>query len=164
MAVSGTVPEGRPVPTRRARRSKTFSVGPGMVVGAIATIGLVVSMFMSWQSGGVHPSEIPAAFLWDRDATGDPSMLIYLIPLAVLLGVGSFLRGGAGLRLFAGLLTLVVVGLYGYQLHELTDRLNVDFTDSLDPGVYVAAIAGIVGFVSGFLPTMVGSRRVDVVE
>jgi hypothetical protein len=120
-------------------------------------------MFMSWQSGGVHPSDIPAAFLWDREATGDPSFLVYLIPLAVVMGVGSLLRGGAGLRILAGLLTMVVVGVYAYQLHEITDQLGVSFGDAIDSGFYVAAVAGVIGFVSGFFPTTVRTRRVEPV-
>jgi hypothetical protein len=135
-----------------------------MIVGVIATAALVVSIFMSWRAGGVHPSDIPAAFLWDRNATGDPSFLVYLIPLAVLLGIGSLMRGGAGLRIVAGLLTLVVVGVYAYQLHELTDRLGVSFSDALEPGFYVAAVAGLGGLVSGFVPTTVASRRSERVE
>jgi hypothetical protein len=146
---------------RETQARWSFAIGPGLVVGALATVGLVVSMFMSWQSGGVHPSDIPAAFLWDRDATGDPSFLVYLIPLAVLLGVGSFMRGGAGLRILAGLLALVVIGVYAYQLHEVTDALGVDFTDTLDAGFYVAAISAVVGFVSGFVPTRVPTRRIE---
>lgn len=162
MAVSRTVPQDERTITRRTRRS--LAVGPGMVIGVVATVALVVSMFMSWQSGGVHPSDIPAAFLWDRNATGDPSLLVFLIPLAVLLGVGSVLRGGAGLRVLAGLLTMVVVGVYAYQLHELTNGAGVSFGDTLDSGFYVAAVAGIAGFVSGFLPTLLASRRVEPVD
>jgi hypothetical protein len=158
MAFSRTATQDAPV-RRQSRWS--FAPGPGMIVGLIATAALVVSMFMSWRSGRGHPSDIPASFLWDRDATGDPSFLVYLIPLAVLLGVGSLIRGGAGLRILAGLLTMIVVGLFAYQLHEVTDRLNVGFGDTLDTGFYVAAAAGIVGFISGFLPTTLASRRVD---
>ena len=160
MATSHTAPSGTPV---RARSRWSSEVGPGMVVGVVGTVGLVVSMFMSWQSGGVHPSDIPAAFLWDREATGDPSFLVYLIPLAVVMGVGSLLRGGAGLRILAGLLTMVVVGVYAYQLHEITDQLGVSFGDAIDSGFYVAAVAGVIGFVSGFLPTTVRTRRVEPV-
>ncbi len=150
------------VPHRNVHRSRpSIAVGPGLVVGAAATIALVVSMFMSWRAVGVHPSEIPASFLWDKDATGDPSLLIFLIPLAGLLGVGSLMRGGASLRLFAGFLAVVVVGLFGYQLHEVTDAFGTSFSDALDPGFYVAGIAAIVGFVSGFLPTTLRSHRVD---
>jgi hypothetical protein len=162
MTASGAVPQNAPVRTRRERRSRwSIAVGPGMVVGAVATVALVVSMFMAWQAGGIHPSSIPAAFLWDREATGNPSFLVYLIPLAVVLGIGSFVRGGAGLRILAGLLTMVVVGVYAYQLHELTDSLGISFGDSLESGFYVAAAAGVVGLVSGFLPTTLRSRRDD---
>lgn len=162
MAVSRTLPEEAPSRTRRTRWS--FGVGPGMIVGLAATVALVVSMFLSWQSGGVHPSDIPAAFLWDRNATGDPSLLIYLVPLAVVLGVGSLMRGGGGLRVIAGLLTLVVVGVYAYQLHEVTNALGASFSDTLDTGFYVAAIAGVVGLISGFVPTRLARRRVDRVD
>jgi hypothetical protein len=162
MAVSRTVPEDAPVQRRRTRWSVT--VGPGMIVGVVATVALVVSMFMSWQSGGVHPSAIPAAFLWDRNATGDPSLLVFLIPLAVVLDVGSLVRGGSGLGVLTGLLTMIVVGVYAYQLHEVTDALGVNFSDTLDSGFYVAAIAGVVGFMSGFVPTTIVTRRVDRVD
>jgi hypothetical protein len=145
----------------RTRSRPAVAVGPGLVVGAAATIALVVAMFMSWRAVGVHPREVPASFLWDKDATGDPSLLIFLIPLAALLGIGSLMRGGAALRLFAGFLSMVVVGLFAYQLHELTDAFGTSFGDALDPGFYVAGIAAIAGFVSGFLPTGAASRRVD---
>jgi len=157
MAVSRVPQQG--YPTHRTRWS--IAVGPGMIVGAAATVALVVSMFMSWRAVGVHPSEIPASFLWDKDATGNPSLLIFLIPLAVLLGIGSLMRGGAPLRMFAGFLSIVVVGLFAYQLHELTDAFGTSFGDALDPGFYVAGIAAVVGFVSGFLPTTLATRRVD---
>jgi hypothetical protein len=42
----------------------------------------------------------------------------------------------------------------------VTDALGTDFGNALDPGFYVAAIGGLVGFVSGFLPTTYVSRRV----
>jgi len=167
MAASHTAPGDAPVTRRARRQQRTFVPGPGMVVGIVATAGLVVSMFMAWQSHRVHPSSIPAAFLWDRHATGDPSFLVYLIPLAVLLGIGSVMPGGRGLRLIAGLLTIAVVGVYAYQLRELTHSLGTSFRDALEPGFYVAAVSAIVGFVSGFLPTTLGSRRtasVDTVE
>ena len=160
MSVSRTVPEGTAT-TRTQRTRWSFAPGPGMIVGLVATAGLVVSLFLAWQSNRVHASDIPAAFLWDRNATGDPSLLVFLIPLAVLLGIGSLMRGGSGLRGLAGLLTLVVVGVYAYQLHQVTDSLHVSFSDALDAGFYVAAIAGVVGLVSAFVPTTLPSRRVD---
>ena len=54
---------------RRNRRIERDSwvptLGPGMVLGAISTIGLVISMLMSWRTPDVHPSGIPLAFLFD---------------------------------------------------------------------------------------------------
>jgi hypothetical protein len=146
----------------RRRHRPTLAIGPGMMLGIVGAIGIVVSMFLSWRIGSVQPSEIPAAFLWDRNATGDPSFLIYLIPLAALLAFGSVVPGGAVLRLVAGLGTLVVVGVFAYQLHRVTDALGTGFADALDPGFYVAGIAGVVGFVSAFLPTTYTSRRAVV--
>jgi len=161
MAVSHSVDQEGMV---RRRRRSTFAIGPGMIIGVLGAIGIVVSMFLSWRVGSVHPSEIPASFLWDRNATSNPSFLVYLIPLAAVLALGSFVPGGAALRLIAGLGTLVVVGLFAYQLHRVTHALGADFTDALDPGFYVAAIAGLLGFVSGFLPTTYASRRRAVVD
>ena len=156
MAVSQPVHRGR----FSGRPHWGVTVGPGMIVGLIGAIGIVVSMFMSWRVPSVHPSEIPAAFLWDRTSTSDPSFLIYLIPLAGLLAIGALMPGGAALRLVAGIGMLVVVGVFAYQLHRITDALNADFGDALDPGFYVATIAGLVGFVSGFLPTFASRRTV----
>jgi hypothetical protein len=161
MAVSHSVDQER-IADRRGRSS--VAIGPGMIVGIVGAIGIVVSMFMSWRVGSAHPSDIPASFLWDRNATGDPSFLVYLIPLAVILAIGSFIRGGTALRLLAGLGTMVVVGLFAYQLHRVTSAIGADFTDALDPGFYVAGIAGLLGFVSGFLPTTYASRRRAVVD
>ena len=45
------------------------TLGPGMVLGAIGTVGLVVSMFMAWRTPDVHPSGIPFAFLFDDGTT-----------------------------------------------------------------------------------------------
>jgi hypothetical protein len=160
MAISRTLPHGQTTRERRRHRSHV-AIGPGLVVGIIAAAGLVVSMFMSWSSGRSHPSSIPAAFLWDRTATGDPSMLVYLIPLAALLAIGSIMRGGAALRLLAGLLAMVVVGVFAYQMHEVADAFRTGFSDVIDAGWYVAAVASVVGFVSGFLPTYLPTTRVD---
>jgi hypothetical protein len=60
---------------------------------------------------------------------------------------------GAGARIFGGLGALVVAGLFAYQLSRLTDDLGGSMSDALDTGFYFAAIGGLIGFVSGFLPS-----------
>jgi hypothetical protein len=166
MTVSGEPADIAPTPpTRRERRVErsTWSprLGPGMVLGAFGTIGVVVSMFLSWRSGDVHPSDIPFAFLFDHDTTStSPSMLIALIPLAVVLAVGTFMPRAAGARVVGAFGMLVVAGLFAYQLHEVLDRFpGSSLGDQLDTGFYVAAIAGVVGLISGFMPSGWTRRR-----
>jgi hypothetical protein len=125
-----------------------------MVLGALGTVGVVLSMFLPWRTGSVQPSDVPAAFLWDR-TTGahDPSLLIYLIPLAILLGVGTVVPMGAAVRFLAGIGTLVVAGFFAYQLYEVLDPIGGKLGDVLDTGFYVGAIAGLVALVSGLMPS-----------
>jgi len=132
-----------------------------MVLGAIATIGLVVSMFMSWRTPSVHPSDIPFAFLFDKGTTSqDPSILIALVPMAILLGVGTLMPRAGAARIVGGLGTIAVVVLFLIQLNALLDKFpNANVGDALDTGFYVAAIAGLLGLVSGFLPSGWAQRR-----
>jgi hypothetical protein len=143
------------------RASWVPTLGPGMVLGVIATIGLVVSMFMSWRSGDVFPSGIPVAFLFDNTTSAhDPSILLLLIPMALLLGIGSFLPQASPARIIGGLGTIAVVTLFGIQLQQALDKIpGADIGDVLDTGFYVAAIAGVVGLVSGLVPSGWSQRR-----
>jgi hypothetical protein len=68
-------------------------------------------------------------------------------------------RRHRGARIVGGLLTLVVVGLFAYQLNRLVDDLGGSLSDALDTGFYLAAIGGLVAFVSGFLPSGWMRRR-----
>lgn len=147
-----------PVGGRRRRVDRASwipTLGPGMVLGVIGTLGVLVSMFMSWQSNGVHPSDVPFGFLFDSTTTAqNPSLLIALVPLVVVLAVGSLMPRASGARIVGGLGVLVVVALFAVQLNYAVDRANGGSVwDVLDTGFYVAAIAGLVGLVSGFLPS-----------
>lgn len=147
---------------RRVDRAKWVpTVGPGMVLGVLGTIGVVVSMFMAWRDGGVHPSDVPFAFLFDSTTTADnPSILIALIPFAVLIGIGSLLPRANGARVIGGLGTLAVVVLFAVQTTYLVDNVpGLSTWDVLDTGFYVAGIAGIVALVSGFMPSGWTRRR-----
>ena len=158
MTVSSTdrVREGRVV-ERQTSRPVVF--GPGMILGALGAAGVIVSMFLPWRDGGVYPSDIPVAFLWDRGATSSLSLLILLIPLAVVLVIGSFVPMGAGVRLFGAVGTLIVTGVFAYQLHRTVDALGGDLGDVLDTGFYLAAIGGLIAFVSALIPPGWRTRR-----
>ena len=155
-----TTPMGRR-DRRIERASWVPTLGPGMVLGAIATVGLIVAMFMSWRSGAVHPSDVPVAFLFDHTTTAsDPSILLLLIPMAVLLGVGTTLPRAGAARLIGGLGTIVVVTLFGVQLQQTLDEIpGANLGDVLQTGFYVAAIAGLLGVVSSLLPSGWSERR-----
>jgi hypothetical protein len=146
---------------RTERASWTPTLGPGMVLGAIATIGLIVAMFMSWRTTDIHPSDIPLAFLFDNTTTAhDPSILLLLIPMAVLLAVGTLLPQADAARVIGGLGTIAVVTLFGVQLQQSLDKLpGANLGDVLDTGFYVAAIAGLLGLVSGLVPSGWAERR-----
>jgi hypothetical protein len=136
------------------RTSWVPTFGPGMLLGAISTIGVVVAMFMSWRTAAVHPSDIPFAFLFDHTTTAhDPSILLALIPFTVVLAVGTVMPGASAARIIGGIGVLAVVALFGIQLNQQLDKLpGANLGDVLDTGFYVAAIAGFIGLVSGFLP------------
>jgi len=163
MAVSGEGMNDAPVEQVRRERvvdRRTWvpaTIGPGMILGALGAAGVIISMFLAWRTGSVYPSDIPVAFLWDHTTTAhDPSLLILLIPLAIVLVVGTVVPMGAGVRLFGAICTLVVVGLFAYQLHR---ALDAKLGDVLDTGFYFAAIGGVIAFVSGFLPSGWAARR-----
>jgi hypothetical protein len=136
-----------------------IGVAPGMILGALGAIGVIVSMFLPWRDGGVYPSDIPVEFLWNRSATSDPSLLVLLIPVGAVLVIGALVPLGAGVRLFGALCMLVIAGVFAYQLHRVVHAFGGNFGDALDTGFYVAALGGILAFVSGLVPASTGARR-----
>jgi hypothetical protein len=149
MAVSGEGMDGAPV-DRRAWIPTT--IGPGMILGALGAAGVIISMFFPWRTGSIYSSDIPIAFLWDdTTASHHPSLLILLIPLAIVLVVGTVVPIGSGVRLFGAVGTLIVVGLFAYQLHRVLDAFpGAKLGDALDTGFYFAAIGGVIALVSGW--------------
>lgn len=68
--------------------------------------------------------------------------------------------GGAGARIFGGLGVHVVAGLFAYQLSRLTDDLRRQCQRcTRHTGIYLAAIGGLIGFVSGLRPSGCPARR-----
>ncbi len=133
------------------RRGWSPTFGPGLLVGALGALGVVIALFMEWTSGGAVPQHIPVAFLGD-DATSStsPSLLIVLIPAALLLVIGAVVPMGAALRLVGALGTLVVVGLFAFQLSEAVD--GVDLGGSLGTGWYFATVGAFLSLASGLVP------------
>src|SRR6478672_7128732 len=94
-------------------------IGAGEVMGLVGAAAVIVSLFLPWRDGGVHASDVPAAFLWDRTTSStDPSLLVFLIPAAALLVLGLVPRIGAGVRLLGAIVVLAVTGVFAYQLNR----------------------------------------------
>ncbi len=136
----------------------------GLVLGVLGAAGVVISIFMSWRSGSGHPVDIPAVFLWDDTATGNPSMLIWLIPIAAVIVVGIVVPGAGVLRALGGLAALVVCALFVWQLNDLADRFGQSLGDALDTGFYVCAIGGLLALISAAFPSGWAGRSVDRTE
>ena len=80
--------------------------------------------------------------------------------MAILLGVGTAMPRASAARIVGALGTIAVVVLFLIQLNSQLDKLpNANVGDVLDTGFYVAAIAGLLGLVSGFMPSGWARRR-----
>ena len=136
-------------------RSWVPAFGPGTIIGTLGASGVIVSLFLPWQDGGIHPGSIPIAFLWDgATRSSDPSLLALLVPLAVGLIVGAVVPIGATPRAVGAIAVLIVTGVFAYQLdREIAAFPGTKLSDVLDVGFYVATIGGILAFVSSVLPT-----------
>jgi hypothetical protein len=135
---------------QRRRGFAPVAFGSALILGALGAVGVIVSLFLPWRTGSVHLSDIPVAFLWDRGATSGLSLLILMVPLAIILTIGAFVPFGAGLRLFAAIGTLIVVVLFAYQLHRAVDAFGGSLGDALDTGFYFAGVGGILALVSAW--------------
>lgn len=61
-------------------------------------MGVIVSLFLAWRDPGVHLSDIPAAFLWDRAATAELATGFYFAAIGGILALVSAFMGSAHRR------------------------------------------------------------------
>ncbi len=153
------------VPRRTWWAPLAFS--PGLILGGLGAVGVVLSLFLPWRDPSVHADAVPVAFLWDKSTKAtDPSLLVVLIPIAVVLIVGALSPLGAGLRLLGALAVLAVAGLFAYQLSVVVTFLfkGSDVGDVLSTGFYMAAIGGLFALASAFVPAWLGRRGGGIVD
>jgi hypothetical protein len=151
-----TVAHAPGVPGRAPARKLWGPVvwSPGLILGALGALCVLVSLFLPWRDPSVYPSDVPLAFLWDKTTKAhDPSLLLVLIPIAIILMVGAVSPLGRGLRGFGGFATLVVTGLFAYQLSELVGLAHngTNVGDLLSTGFYLAAVGGLFSLASSFV-------------
>ena len=132
---------------------------PGLVLGAIGAFCTLLSLFIPWHVGNAYPSDIPLAFLWDKTTKAhDPSLLLILIPVLIIVIVGALSPLGRGLRGFGGFVMLVVTGLFAYQLNALLAHSGTNLGDVLSTGFYLAAVGGLFSFSSSFARSATPAR------
>ncbi|HEX6310081.1 MAG TPA: hypothetical protein VF152_00475 [Acidimicrobiia bacterium] len=155
--------EPAPAPPYASAPSPGPAIGVGPILAAIGGLAFGISSWLAWL-GSVEGSETasaydaPAKFLIDVDAQlGGLSLGILVVIVAVLILVGAVVRGLGVVALAGGVIAMLIVILFTFQLNRLIDDLNESFdqnfslTDFLDLGEYVAAVGAVLAIVGGIL-------------
>jgi hypothetical protein len=137
--------------TPTARSSSPLAIG--LIVVVIGALMLIGSAFLDWLENDagetLKGTDIQAEFLIDNESTTeDPSLVVPLAVVAAIVGVGAVLRRKV-IALVGGVLGLVVVGLFYYQLEDLQ---GVDALDVLAFGFWIAVAGVVVAIVGSLLP------------
>jgi hypothetical protein len=142
----------------------------GQALVALGAVAIIVSLFLNWLDLHVsvgtaslsrtgNATKVPVQFLFDKKETAnDPTILIILIPAAALGLLGALIRRKA-LAFIAGGVSLVVAGLYAYQLDQSLGILNdaargvVHFglSDVIGIAPYVCAGGALIMLVGAFM-------------
>jgi hypothetical protein len=143
-------------PTTAPRPTAT-GVGPDAIIGLVGAIGVIVGSLLNWVGGGSGSDfssfKLPVGFLFDNTNTSqDPKTGYFLIAVAVIGLVCSFIPKTEWVRILCGVIAVGAPVLYAIQLNENLQRYSSygsyyskpDLTDLLGPGVWVTGIAGLV--------------------
>ena len=132
-----------------------------IVLGAVA---IAVSIVLHWidlshNFGGtqitrrVTASGIPVQVLWDyATRSTSPSLLVVLIPAAVLCLLGFILPRSHWLAALGGIVALIVGLLFIFQAHQELRAEHVPgigLTDFIGVGPYVCIVGGALAFLGG---------------
>jgi hypothetical protein len=132
-------------------------IGIGQIVAIVGAIAVGVSCFLDWIDISVgsnslsgSASDVPVQFLFDKSTSADdPSILVLLVPAAILLLLGALIPKGKVFGILGGLLAIVIPVLYSVQVQRGLDddlsNLDISLTDFIGIGVYLALVGGIVG-------------------
>jgi hypothetical protein len=153
-------------PTEQGRTRPSISVPQALIV--VGAIAIVVSMFLNWVDLSISvagssfsrsgtATYVPVQFLFDKYATdSDPTILVLLIPAAVFGLLGALTRQKA-IAFIGGVVPLVVVGLFAYQVHGGIGDLNKAAHGAVHFGLN--DVMGIAPYVcgGGAIVTLVGA-------
>jgi hypothetical protein len=162
---ASTPPAAAPAPstTASATTGGGLPIGAGQIVAILGAVVVAVSTFLDWIDVSARgasitgsATDVPVQFLYDKNTDSvDPSLLVLLIPAAVLLLLGALIPKGKVFGILGGLLAIAVPVLYAVQVQRgLDDDLastNIGLTDFIGIGVYVAFAGGVIGLVGAIL-------------
>ncbi len=163
---TSTPPPGATAPAA----TTTPSAGGGLAISPIAlgvcVIGavlVIVAIFLNWidfsvrgQSVSLNGRDVPLDFLWDHTTTSeDPSLIVALIPAAVLILAGA-LEKLRWLAAVGGLLAIVVAALFLIQADSLLGdapaSIDLGYLDFIGIAPWFALVGGILGVVGALVP------------
>jgi hypothetical protein len=151
-------PSGAPV---AAATGGGFSMGPGQIITAIGSLAVGVACFLEWLRAGngarsANADVVPWDFLWDKSSLSSTSILVWLIPIAVLILVAAIVPQLRFVALAGGIAALAVAGVYAFQLNALIDSFKPrdvgSVYDHLGIGDYVVAGGGFIAIVGALVP------------
>lgn len=152
-----------PVPNAPPSTAAGPTLDAGPIVAAVGGIVVALSSWLAWlASVEGSPTESafegPAWFLIDSSATrAGLSLGILVLVVGIIVIVGAVVRGMGILALIGGLLELLIILLFTYQLNRAVNDFNdgpgvdVNLTDFVGFGVYVALAGAVLAIVGGFM-------------
>jgi hypothetical protein len=132
--------------TSRARR-RVFVVSLEAVVGALASVGIAVGALLDWTQGrhAVSAMQVPVQYLIDNKTTAEqPHIGYFLIGIAVVAFVLSFIPRAAIWRVLLGAIVVAIVSAFWMQVAEAMSNSNKAIVDVVGAGVWVAGFSGLL--------------------
>jgi hypothetical protein len=163
-------PSSAPAPTPTTTRPAP-QVTPALILIVLGAVVIIVSLFLHWfdinitaagktvvsRAGNGHT--VSVQFLFDNHTSDDdPSILIILIPAVALGLLGAALHQKV-LAFIGSIASLLVAGLFIYQVKQGIDELNdkatgvvhISLGDFMGIAPYVCGIGAIIMLVGAFL-------------
>jgi hypothetical protein len=156
-------PATSPPGSTRRRRGPLLTFGPGALIGLLGAALTAGSGWLTWLTGSQAPHQsgydTPAKFLVDSHATaGGVTLGIVTLLIGVLGVIGAILAHGRAPAIVLGVVSVVVAGLFVYQLrlavHELNraSYLALQVRDVIGIGPFAAAAGGVVAVIGALFP------------
>lgn len=157
-----TTPDPAASPSRPTR-GPVLTFGTGALVGLLGAALTAVSGWLTWLTGSQVPRQsgydTPARFLFDSHATaGGVSLGVVTLIVGVLGVIGAVLAGGRLAAIALGVASVVVAGLFAYQLRisvrdlDRALRLGLRVRDVIGIGPFAAAVGGVIAIIGALLP------------